>query len=137
MTFTPDELKNTTLVDEILTKLKIDAIVLAGFLLRIPERLIEQYPGKIINIHPALLPSYGGKGMYGMNVHNAVIAAGEKRSGITIHVVDEVYDNGDVIFQAECPVNEGDTAEQLASKIHELEYLHFPRVIEEYLIKKF
>lgn len=137
MTFTPDELKNTTLVDEILTKLKIDAIVLAGFLLRIPKRLIEQYPGKIINIHPALLPSYGGKGMYGMNVHNAVIAAGEKRSGITIHVVDEVYDNGDVIFQAECPVNEGDTAEQLASKIHELEYLHFPRVIEEYLIKKF
>lgn len=137
MTFTPDELKNTTLVDEILTKSKIDAIVLAGFLLRIPERLIEQYPGKIINIHPALLPSYGGKGMYGMNVHNAVIAAGEKRSGITIHVVDEVYDNGDVIFQAECPVNEGDTAEQLASKIHELEYLHFPRVIEEYLIKKF
>jgi len=135
--FTPDELKNTTLVDEILTKSKIDAIVLAGFLLRIPERLIEQYPGKIINIHPALLPSYGGKGMYGMNVHNAVIAAGEKKSGITIHVVDEVYDNGDVIFQAECPVNEGDTAELLASKIHELEYLHFPRVIEEYLVKKF
>lgn len=137
VTFTSEELKNTTLVDEILRQSKIDAIVLAGFLLKIPGRLINQYPGKIINIHPALLPSYGGKGMYGMNVHNAVIAAGEKKSGITIHVVDEVYDNGDVIFQAECPVNEGDTAELLASKIHELEYLHFPGVIEEYLLKKF
>ncbi|PKP42927.1 MAG: phosphoribosylglycinamide formyltransferase [Bacteroidetes bacterium HGW-Bacteroidetes-10] len=136
VTFTSEELKNTTLVDDILRQSKIDAIVLAGFLLKIPGRLINQFPGKIINIHPALLPFYGGKGMYGMNVHSAVIAAGEKESGITIHVVDEVYDNGDIIFQAKCPVFKEDNAETLASRIHDLEYLHFPKVIEEYLMTK-
>lgn len=136
VTFTSEELKNTTLVDDILRQSKIDAIVLAGFLLKIPGRLINQFPGKIINIHPALLPFYGGKGMYGMNVHSAVIAAGEKESGITIHVVDEVYDNGDIIFQAKCPVFKEDNAETLASRIHDLEYLHFPKVIEEYLMTR-
>lgn len=109
---------------------QIGFIVLAGFLWKIPEALIRQWPDKIINIHPALLPGYGGKGMYGDNVHTAVIAAGEKQSGITIHFVDEHYDNGDIIFQAACPVLPGDTATSLAARIHALEHEHFPRVIE-------
>ncbi len=109
----------------------IDFIVLAGFLWKIPQALIEVYHNKIINIHPALLPKYGGKGMYGSKVHEAVIAAGEKESGITIHYVDEHYDNGDVIFQATCPVSAEDTPDSLAQKIHQLEHEHFARVIEE------
>lgn len=109
----------------------IDFIVLAGFLWKIPDILIQHYRNKIINIHPALLPKYGGKGMYGAKVHEAVIAAGEKQSGITIHYVDEHYDNGDVIFQATCPVLENDTAGTLAEKIHQLEHENFPKVIEE------
>lgn len=113
----------------------IDLIVLAGFLWKIPTMLINTYPAKIINIHPALLPDYGGKGMYGDHVHEAVIAAGEKESGITIHYVDGHYDNGDIIFQARCAVLEDDTPTTLASRIHQLEHEHYPRVIEE-LIKK-
>jgi phosphoribosylglycinamide formyltransferase-1 len=95
------------------------------------HRLIQAYPGKIVNIHPALLPKYGGKGMYGQFVHAAVIAAGEKESGITVHYVDEHYDHGDIIFQATCEILPGDTAEMLAKKIHALEHAHFPTVIEE------
>jgi len=106
-------------------------IVLAGFLWKIPQSLINAYPRHIINIHPALLPKYGGKGMYGAYVHAAVLAAGEKESGITIHYVDEHYDNGDIIFQATCPVEPGDTPETLASRIHQLEHQHFPLVIEK------
>ena len=109
----------------------IDFIVLAGFLWKIPSALIKAYPNRIINIHPALLPKYGGKGMYGNNVHAAVIAAGEKESGITIHYVDEHYDNGDIIFQAKCPVLPGDTPDSLAQRIHKLEHEHYPKVIEE------
>jgi phosphoribosylglycinamide formyltransferase-1 len=109
---------------------QINFIVLAGFLWKIPDTLIKAYPQRIINIHPALLPAYGGKGMYGNNVHAAVIAAGEKESGITIHYVDGHYDNGDIIFQAKCPVLPGDTAHSLAQRIHELEHAHFSRVIE-------
>ncbi len=109
----------------------IDFIVLAGFLWKIPVKLIQAYPNKIINIHPALLPKYGGKGMYGNFVHEAVIAAQETESGITIHYVDELYDHGGVIFQANCSLDKSDTAESLAKKIHALEYQHYPRVVEE------
>jgi phosphoribosylglycinamide formyltransferase-1 len=110
---------------------KIDFIVLAGFLWKVPLTLIRAYPGKIINIHPALLPKFGGKGMYGKHVHEAVLAAGEKISGITIHYVDEQYDHGKIIFQASCPVTKEDDANTLAEKIHQLEYHHFPPVIEK------
>jgi phosphoribosylglycinamide formyltransferase-1 len=109
----------------------IDFIVLAGFLWKIPEALVEAYPGRIINIHPALLPKYGGKGMYGRFVHEAVIAAGDKESGITIHWVDEHYDHGEPIRQVKVIVEPDDTPETLAKKIHLLEYEHFPKVIEE------
>ena len=109
----------------------IEFIVLAGFLWKIPQTLINAYRNRIVNIHPALLPKYGGKGMYGVRVHEAVIAAGEQESGITIHYVDEHYDNGDTIFQATVPVTEKETPESLANKIHVLEHQHYPRVIEE------
>jgi formyltetrahydrofolate-dependent phosphoribosylglycinamide formyltransferase len=111
----------------------IDFIVLAGFLWKVPEVLVKAYPKSIINIHPALLPNYGGKGMYGSRVHEAVIAAGESKSGITIHWVDENYDEGDIIFQAECTIAAGDTPEILAQKIHALEHQHFAPVIEKLL----
>ena len=117
-------------VSGILEKYKVDFIVLAGFLWLVPEILLEKYSGRIINIHPALLPSYGGKGMYGDKVHKAVIAAKEKESGITIHYVNGKYDEGDIVFQAKCPVLESDSPETLAHRIHELEYRHFPAVIE-------
>lgn len=112
-----------------------DFIILAGFLWKIPGPLIEAFPKKIMNIHPALLPKYGGKGMYGQYVHQSVISAGEVESGITIHYVDEHYDNGDIIFQTGCPVLDGDTPETLAKRIHELEHAHFARVIEEVVRK--
>lgn len=114
---------------------KIDFIVLAGFLWLVPENIIDHFPGRIINIHPALLPSYGGKGMYGDAVHNAVIANKEKESGITIHYVNKKYDEGDIIFQARCRIDPKDTPLSLAAKVHELEYLHYPRVIEELVVK--
>jgi phosphoribosylglycinamide formyltransferase 1 len=109
----------------------IGFVVLAGFLWKIPQPLIDAYPRRIVNIHPALLPKYGGKGMYGNNVHEAVILNGEMESGISIHYVDEHYDSGDVIFQTACPILPGDTADALANRIHQLEHLHYPRVIEE------
>jgi formyltetrahydrofolate-dependent phosphoribosylglycinamide formyltransferase len=115
--------------DELKEK-KIDFIVLAGFLWKVPTALINAYPKRIINIHPALLPKYGGKGMYGHFVHEAVIANKEKESGITIHYVDELYDHGLIIFQTSFLLNENETAETLAGRIHELEHLHFPRVVE-------
>ncbi len=116
-----------------LQKAKTDLIVLAGFLWKIPQGLIEAFPRRIINIHPALLPKYGGKGMYGVYVHQSVLSAGEVESGITIHYVDEHYDNGDVIFQTACPVLEEDSPETLAQRIHQLEHLHYPRVVAEVL----
>jgi formyltetrahydrofolate-dependent phosphoribosylglycinamide formyltransferase len=112
---------------------QIDFIVLAGFLWKIPSALIQAYPSRIVNIHPALLPLYGGKGMYGQHVHEAVIAAGDSESGITIHYVDEQYDHGAAIFQARCPIQPGDTADTLAHRIHQLEHQHYPRVIAEIL----
>jgi formyltetrahydrofolate-dependent phosphoribosylglycinamide formyltransferase len=114
-------------------KIKTDLIVLAGFLWKIPQSVIDAYPRRIINIHPALLPKYGGKGMYGQYVHEAVLNAGEMQSGITIHYVDEHYDNGDVIFQTACPVIDGDTPDELAHRIHELEHAYYPKVVEEVL----
>ena len=111
----------------------INFIVLAGFLWKVPEVLVRAYPKAIINIHPALLPKYGGKGMYGARVHEAVIAAGEKESGITIHWVNEHYDEGAIIFQAKCSINASDTAESLANKIHALEHAHFAPTIEKLL----
>lgn len=119
---------------EILKENEINFIVLAGFLLLIPEYLITEYPNKIINIHPALLPKYGGKGMYGMNVHNAVIENKEIETGITIHYVNKEYDKGNIIFQAKCPINKSDTPEDIAKKVHELEYAHFPVIIENILL---
>jgi formyltetrahydrofolate-dependent phosphoribosylglycinamide formyltransferase len=113
----------------VLNKQHIDFIVLAGFLWKMPAALINAYPKKIINIHPALLPKYGGKGMYGSKVHEAVIAARENESGITIHFVDELYDHGEIIFQAKCEVAKHDTAETLAHKIHHLEHANYPGVI--------
>lgn len=111
----------------------IDFVVLAGFLWKVPSTLIDAYPRKIVNIHPALLPKWGGKGMYGAFVHQAVVEAKEAESGITIHYVDEHYDHGDTIFQASFPVEENDTPESLAHKIHVLEHAHYPKVIEQLL----
>lgn len=122
--------------DNVLNKLasfKIDLIVLAGFLWLIPDNLIKKFPNQIINIHPALLPKFGGKRMFGMKVHEAVKDAGEIESGITIHYVNEVYDEGEIIFQAKVNVEKTDGAENIAEKIHALEYEHFPQVIEELL----
>jgi phosphoribosylglycinamide formyltransferase-1 len=119
-----------------LQKAGIDFVVLAGFLWKVPAALIAGYPNKIINIHPALLPKYGGKGMYGSKVHEAVIAAGEKESGITIHFVNEHYDDGATIFQANCNIDSIDTPDTLAAKIHDLEYAHFPKQIDELLAKQ-
>ena len=122
--------------DGYLTELKnykIDFIVLAGFLWKMPAVLIQVYPDKIINIHPALLPKYGGKGMYGSRVHEAVINAKEKESGISIHYVDEIYDHGRIIFQATCTVDENDSPDTLAKKIHELEHRHYTAVISSLL----
>ncbi|MFN8134714.1 MAG: phosphoribosylglycinamide formyltransferase [Bacteroidales bacterium] len=114
----------------------VDWVILAGFLWLIPAYILKAFPQRIINIHPALLPAYGGKGMYGMKVHQAVIAAGDAESGITIHHVNEHYDEGDIIFQARCSIATGDTPEDLAAKIHELEYEHFPRVIRDLVANK-
>ncbi len=116
---------------KLLKEYDIDFIVLAGFLLKVPEAILKEYRGRIINIHPALLPKYGGKGMYGNKVHEAVVAAGEKETGITIHYVNEHYDEGEIIFQAKCEVLPTDTPDRVAEKVHQLEYLHYPRVIKE------
>jgi len=120
--------------DAVLDQLKEidpDLIVLAGFLLKVPEQMVKAFEQKIINIHPALLPKYGGKGMYGMHVHQAVVANKETESGITIHYVNQNYDEGAIVFQAKCSVETSDTAKDVAQKIHELEMKHFPRVVEE------
>jgi formyltetrahydrofolate-dependent phosphoribosylglycinamide formyltransferase len=121
-------------LDELASR-EIGFIVLAGFLWKVPEALIRAFPKRIINIHPALLPGYGGQGMYGSRVHEAVIRAQEKESGITIHYVDEHYDKGDIILQVKCPVLDNDTSESLAHRVHELEYANYPVVIED-LVKR-
>ncbi len=119
---------------KLLRQYRVDFVVLAGFLLLVPNDMLQAFPQRIINIHPSLLPKYGGKGMYGSHVHEAVIAAGESESGITIHYVDEHYDKGGVILQVKCPVLSGDTPDMLANRIHQLEYEYFPKVVEELLL---
>ena len=114
---------------------QIDFVILAGFLWKVPGTLIAAYPHRIVNIHPALLPDYGGKGMYGEHVHKAVLAAGDAQSGITIHEVDELYDHGAHLFQATCPVLPDDTPASLAQRIHELEHRHYPQVVEDWVRK--
>ncbi len=130
--FSKEDFFETQRVMHLLEK-EADFIVLAGFLWKVPENIIEAFPNKILNIHPALLPKYGGKGMYGMNVHNAVVENKETESGITIHYVNENYDEGAIVFQEKVEVTPNDTAESVAEKIHILEYEHFPRVIEKCL----
>jgi phosphoribosylglycinamide formyltransferase 1 len=125
-------IRGNAYTDELREK-RIDRIVLAGFLWKLPAQLILRYPEKIINIHPALLPKYGGRGMYGHHVHEAVIRDKETKSGITIHFVDELYDHGKIIFQVSCPVNSNDTPGTLAKKIQGLEHAYFPKVIEEWM----
>jgi phosphoribosylglycinamide formyltransferase 1 len=131
MVFNRSDFYENNKVLNILDIRKIDFVILAGFLWLIPVNLIQKFPKKIINIHPALLPNYGGKGMYGMKVHEAIIKNGEKQSGISIHFVNENYDEGEIIFQAKCNIDKNDTPELLANKIHFLEHEHFPREIEK------
>lgn len=133
MVFDKNDFYNSSLVLDMLKENEIDFIVLAGFLWLVPKAIIDSFKGKLMNIHPALLPFYGGKGMYGMNVHKKILENGEKESGITIHLVNEEYDKGDILFQARCAVLPGDTPETLAERVHQLEYAHYPVVIRDYI----
>ncbi|MCC5939813.1 MAG: phosphoribosylglycinamide formyltransferase [Lunatimonas sp.] len=128
-TFSKKELDNGSVKALLLLK-GIDLVVLAGFMMKIPENIIDAFPRAIVNIHPALLPKYGGKGMYGMHVHTAVKAAGDTETGITIHWVNEHYDEGEIILQEKVAIADSDTPEQIAEKVHELEYKYYPKVIE-------
>lgn len=130
-TFSKSEFEAPEGVLSLLKEKGITHIVLAGFLLKVPDILVKHYPDKIINIHPALLPKFGGKGMYGNFVHQAVKDAGETESGITIHYINEHYDEGNVIFQAKCTLTENDTPETIAQKVHQLEYEFYPKIIEQ------
>ena len=131
--FTREEYKNGSLLQQV-QEFKPDLLVLAGFLWLIPLDFLQAFPNKIINIHPSLLPKFGGKGMHGLHVHQAVIEAKEKESGITIHYVNEAYDQGTSIYQHTCPVNAADTPEQLAARVLELEHAYLPRIIEKILL---
>ena len=133
ITYSRHDFDDTDNVLSLLKEMQVDFIVLAGFLIKVPDNILHAYPDKIINIHPALLPKYGGKGMYGDNVHKAVVEAGEIESGITIHYVNENYDEGAIIFQAKCSVEKTDGYEDVAKKVHDLEYKHFPVIIENIL----
>jgi phosphoribosylglycinamide formyltransferase-1 len=124
---------NTDRITQLLQEQRIDLIVLAGFMWLMPAGLVSAFPNRIVNIHPALLPKYGGKGMYGHFVHEAVVAAGETESGITIHFVNEHYDEGQIIFQASCPVQPTDTPDDVAHSVQALEHIHYPRVVAEVL----
>lgn len=127
------EMRDASRMLPVMDEFKIDAIILAGFLLMVPDFLLERYADRIVNIHPSLLPKYGGKGMYGHHVHEAVVAAGEKETGITVHVVTEQCDGGRILFQARVPLSEDDTVESVEAKIHVLEQAHFPHAVREYL----
>jgi phosphoribosylglycinamide formyltransferase 1 len=131
--FNRNQFYNSDDVVDLLVERGIDFVVLAGFLWLVPDNILKSFENKIVNIHPALLPKYGGKGMYGSRVHREVIEAGETESGITIHYLNQAYDEGDIIFQATCSVEKDDSPEKLAGKIHELEYRHFPEVVEQLL----
>lgn len=130
-------LMDTNEILRVFKEYQIDFVVLAGYLLQIPKGLVDVFPNRIVNIHPALLPKFGGKGMYGDRVHRAVVEAKEKESGITVHYVNELYDEGAVVFQAKCDVLETDTPEDVAEKVHDLEYRYFPSVIEQVIQKEF
>ena len=129
------ELENFDDLAKILEKYQVDYIILAGFLLKIPSKMIEQYPNKIINIHPALLPKYGGKGMYGENIYKAVLENKETQTGITIHLVNQNYDEGKIIKQYACDVSKTENLSSLESKIHKLEFSNFPQTLEKYILK--
>lgn len=133
--FDREEFYHSARVVTLLQNLEIDLVVLAGFLWLIPQNMLEAFPGRIVNIHPALLPKYGGQGMYGDRVHQAIMSAGEKESGITIHYVDEVYDAGDIIYQAHFKIAPSDNLDMIKYKGQQLEHLHYPRIIEN-LLKK-
>jgi phosphoribosylglycinamide formyltransferase-1 len=134
VTFSRKEFYESARIPELLKEHAIEYLILAGFLWLVPDSLLKAFPGRILNIHPALLPGYGGKGMYGMKVHETVISNHDKESGISIHLVNEHYDEGQILFQAKCSIEETDTPGSLAAKIHELEYRHFPEVIEKYIL---
>ena len=129
VTYTNEELSEGSKIVQKLMEFEADWLILAGYLKKIPEAILNAFPHKIVNIHPAILPKYGGKGMYGMRVHEAVVAACDSESGITIHYVNENYDEGQIIFQARCPVMPSDTPADVATKVHALEYKHYPEVI--------
>ena len=120
---------------QVLREYRIDFVVLAGFMCLVSEPLLRAFPNRIVNIHPALLPKFGGKGMFGHHVHEAVVAAGEKESGITIHYINEQYDEGQIVFQASCPLIPEDTPDTVAAKVHALEYRYYPQVIEQIIGK--
>ena len=130
-TFNKSDFDDGSVVLNKMAEYEIGFIVLAGFLLKVPQSIMDTFPNRIINIHPALLPKYGGKGMYGDNVHNSVKNAGEVETGITIHYINENYDEGDIIFQAKCDVSDSDSPNDIANKVHLLEQEHFPKIIEE------
>jgi phosphoribosylglycinamide formyltransferase-1 len=134
--FNRADLYSSNKVLQYLRSSKADWIILAGFLWLLPENIVREFEKRIVNIHPALLPGYGGKGMYGMRVHQAVIDAGEKESGITIHYVNTEYDKGDIIFQARCRIDAGETPETLAAKVHRLEYEHYPEIVEKLVMQE-
>lgn len=133
--FSRDSFYNSTHILEVLNGLNINLIVLAGFLWLIPEYLIKAFPGQIVNIHPALLPKYGGKGMYGDKVHKAVVENNEVETGITVHLVNEHFDEGEIVFQAKCKVDPDDSFSDVAEKVHRLEYAFFPKIIDNLLNK--
>ena len=132
--FTKEEIMQGSQLLKLLFDYDIDYIILAGFLLKVPDLLLEKFPNKILNIHPALLPKYGGKGMYGDRVHKKVIEMGDSKSGITIHYVNDKYDEGEIIFQISCDILPQDTYEDVAKKVHKLEYAHFPCVVENVIL---
>lgn len=132
-TMTRADFDNGVKILELFREYKIDLIVLAGFMYKISTPILKEFPDKIINIHPSLLPKFGGKGMYGMHVHEAVISAQEKETGITIQYINEHYDEGAIIFQATCPIEKGDSAETVADKVHALEYKYYPEIISKLL----
>lgn len=134
--FDKHDFTESSKVEDLLHQREVDYIILAGFLLLIPRNLLLRYPDRIINIHPALLPLYGGKGMYGHHVHEAVVANGELKTGITIHRVNQHYDRGEILFQASCPVLPTDTPDDVAHKVHLLEREHYPKVIERTILHR-
>lgn len=136
LTFNKAQFRDTYEVLTWLKDEKVTHIVLAGFMWLVPDYLIHAYPGKIINIHPALLPKFGGKGMYGKFVHEAVKAAGEVETGITIHEVNEHYDEGNIVFQATCGIEAVDSVETIAQKVQKLEHIHYPKVIEQWILQR-